>query len=133
MIFIDTGAFLARHVAADQFHKKSLKIWKRLEQMPDALFTSVHVLNETLTLLGRRAGYDFAAARGRSITSSQRLTLLRSDASDERHALELFEKYADHQISFTDALSFALMHRHRIDKVFTFDRHFVFAGFKTIS
>jgi predicted nucleic acid-binding protein len=40
------------------------------------------------------------------------------------------ERYADQQVSYTDCISFRLMRDHRIDTVFTFDRHFELAGFR---
>lgn len=44
-------------------------------------------------------------------------------------AVEFFEKYADQHVGFLDCISFALMRRHRVQRVFTFDRHFDQAGF----
>lgn len=58
------------------------------------------------------------------------LTILRPDVSDESAALDLFRKFADQKVSFTDCVSFALMRRHRLKKAFTFDRHFAGAGFE---
>ncbi len=43
--------------------------------------------------------------------------------------MDLFEKYADQRVSFTDCISFVLMRRHKIRQVFSFDRHFELAGF----
>jgi predicted nucleic acid-binding protein len=42
-------------------------------------------------------------------------------------------KYADKGISFTDSISFAMMHRLGIRTAFTFDRHFRDAGFQIIA
>ena len=55
--------------------------------------------------------------------------ILRPDLQDEVAALGIMEKIGDPTISFTDYLSFALMHRRRIRQAFTFDRHFAKAGF----
>ncbi len=129
MIFVDTGPFLARHVAKDQFHSKAIRTWKAAAKSGAALFTSSFVLDETFTLLGRRTSYAFAADRAESILASRVLTILRPDARDEAAALALFRKLADQEVSFTDCISFALMHRHRISRAFTFDRHFEAAGF----
>ena len=129
MIFVDTGPFLARHVAKDQLHSKAIRAWKAAAKSGAALFTSSFVLDETFTLLGRRTSYAFAADRAESILASRVLTILRPDARDEAAALALFRKLADQEVSFTDCISFALMHRHRISRAFTFDRHFEAAGF----
>jgi predicted nucleic acid-binding protein len=87
-------------------------------------------MEETFTLLGRRASYSFAADRARSLLSSGALTILRPDADDEEKAIELFGKFADQQVSFTDCVSFVLMRRNRLERAFTFDRHFASAGFE---
>lgn len=129
MIFVDTGPFLARHVAKDQFHARAIRSWKAAAKGGEALFTSSFVLDETFTLLGRRTSYAFAADRAEAILGSRVLTILRPDARDEVTALALFRKMADQEVSFTDCISFALMHRHRISRAFTFDRHFETAGF----
>jgi len=129
VIFVDTGAFLARYVSQDQHHAKARRGWKALGKAKSPLFTSSFVLDETFTLLARRASYAFAAERAEAIYGSRVLTILRPDASDEAAALVLFRKLADQEVSFTDCVSFALMRRHRLTRAFTFDRHFAAAGF----
>lgn len=132
MIFIDTGAFLARYVAKDEFHRKATSSWAMLEKSKDRLFTSNFVLDETFTLLGRRAGYAFAAARARAILSSTAITILRPSKYDEIEAVKLFEKFADQSVSYTDCISFVLMRSNKIERVFTFDKHFEMVGFVII-
>lgn len=132
MIFIDTGAFLARHVARDQHHEAALAEWARLGRRPGRLCTSNLVLAETVTLLARRAGAAFAASRARAMLASGRLAMLRPDLDDEARAVDLLERYADQPLSFTDCVSFALMRRRGVGTAFTFDRHFALAGFKTL-
>jgi predicted nucleic acid-binding protein len=86
-------------------------------------------LDETFTLLGRRTGYDFAVQRAKNIYASKFLEIMRPAQEDELKALTYFSKYADHLISFTDCVSFALMKREKIKRVFSFDKHFEWAGF----
>ena len=130
MIFVDTGAFLARYLRPDGHHRAARRAWAEIERDRARCFTTSFVLDETFTLLGRRSSYGFAAERARSLLGSAALTILRPDSDDEIRAVALFEKLADQKVSFTDAVSFALMRRHRLERAFTFDRHFAHAGFE---
>ncbi len=130
MIFVDTGAFLARWVEKDQFHRRAQGAWKELERRPEGVFTSNFVLDETLTLLARRTSYTFSAERAEALYSSRLLTILRPQTADELGAVDLFRKLAGQEVSFTDAVSFVLMRRHGFTRAFTFDRYFAAAGFE---
>lgn len=130
MVFIDTGAFLARHLVRDANHERSLVVWKQISSRP--CFTSNHVIDETLTLLARRADYSFAAARAQNFYSSSSLEILFSTREDEIEAIRIFRKLSDQQVSFTDCTSFALMRRYGIGTAFSFDQHFARAGFEMI-
>lgn len=130
MIFIDTGAFLARYLKRDQYHRQAIKSWQRIQATRVLCFTSNFVLDETLTLLARRADYEFAAERGRAFLSSSVLRILRPQLEDELKAVELYIKFADQKVSFTDCISFVLMIRHQLRKAFSFDSHFETAGFE---
>ena len=130
MIFIDSGAFIARYLSHDQYHHTALAFWNEIRISREPAVTSNFVLDEVLTLLGRRAGPGFAAQRAKNIYASTNLTILRPDQGDELKALGYFVKYADQSISFTDAISFVMMRKEMIKRVFSFDRHFQLAGFR---
>jgi len=132
VIFVDTGAFVARYLVADSYHESATAQWERLRQDTPRIVTSNFVLDETLTLLARRAGNSFAAARGRRILDSSELTILRPGERDEGAALLELGRFADHTLSFTDCTSFVLMRERGIRTVFGFDRHFELAGFELI-
>jgi predicted nucleic acid-binding protein len=132
VIFIDTGAFIARYVQRDSHHARARRVWAEIEKTRSSCFTSNFVLDETFTLLGQRASYAFAAERARGLLASKALTILRPDAEDELAALDAFTKFADQKVSFTDCTSFVLMRRQRLNRVFTFDRHFLDAGFEVL-
>lgn len=132
MIFVDTGAFLAKYLRKDQHHLESLPIWERLEREKAWVCTSNFVIDELATLLARRANYSFAAETIRSIYESDIFEILRPEREEERNAVMFFAKYADQEVSFTDCISFALMRAHRIKRAFAFDRHFDLPGFTRI-
>jgi len=129
VIYIDTGAFLARHLSRDQYHGQANSFWNSIREKGEACTTSNFVLDETFTLLGRRAGYAFAAQRARNIYASEWLKIIRPDKNHELRAIDFFEKYSDHRLSFTDCISFILMQSKKIKRVFTFDHHFQILGF----
>jgi len=124
MIFIDTGAFIAKYIKNDQHHTEATLKWKQIGE--EKFYTSNHIIDETITLLSRKTNNLFALDKGKRILASPLFTILRSDLNDELIALKYFEKFADKKISFTDCLSISLMERYRINKIFTFDDHFKF-------
>lgn len=129
MLFIDTGALIARYLKQDQHHDSAIRKWKKIQNSDEKCFTSNFVLDELFTLLARWTDYAFAAEKAHIIYASTTFKILRPDQVIEEQAIELFLKYADQKISFTDCVSFALMKHHKIKRAFSFDRHFVSAGF----
>jgi len=130
VILVDTGPFLGRWLRGDQHHHEAVAAWEALRRTGGPCATTNFILDEVFTLLGRRAGYGFAAERARSVYGSRTFTILRPGEQEERAALELFEKYSDQKVSFTDCISFAFLRARRMRRVFTFDAHFARAGFQ---
>jgi predicted nucleic acid-binding protein len=95
--------------------------------------TTNFVVDETLTLLTRRADAHLAARVGRQLYASRALSILRPDEEIEIQALAWMERFHDQTLSFTDCVSFVLMENHRLRRVFTFDRDFEIAGFEKIA
>jgi predicted nucleic acid-binding protein len=131
VIFIDTGAFLARYVQRDQHHAKATAFWAELAESQAPCCTSNLVMSEALTLLARRTDYRFAGETARQLYASDVLQILRPNLNDEVAAIFLLEKYADQRVSFCDCVSFVLMRRHSIQEAFTFDGDFAIAEFNT--
>ena len=132
MIFIDTGAFIARHMARDQYHQPAVEYWDIIKIKKESCFTSNFVLDETFTLLGRRAGNKFAAQRALNIYASKLITILRPTREDEIKAIDLFQSLSDQRVSFTDCISFVLMRKEKIKRAFSFDKHFSMLGFELL-
>jgi hypothetical protein len=129
LIFIDTGAFLARYIQADQFHKKAIELWLKIEKKEKKLFTSNFILDELATLLFRRTNAEFAEERMLNIYASSRFEILRPTKEEEIAAISLMKKYSEHEISYTDCISFCLMKKNKLNTAFSFDKHFAYANF----
>lgn len=46
MIFLDTGAFIARYIKRDQYHKQARSLWLSLQNNHRPCYTSNFVLDE---------------------------------------------------------------------------------------
>ena len=128
-LFVDTGAFLAKEIAADQHHEAAWRFWQRIAAERTRLYSSEHVLDETATLLARRTSYAWAAQWGADVMSA-RIEWLTAERQDLLKAFGLMRKFADQAVSFTDCLSFVLMKKNDLRDVFGFDAHFAAAGFR---
>jgi len=129
MNFADTGAFLAKLHRNDLHNREAIRLWPTLNR---PVLTSNLVVAELAKLLAQRLGYIFAADRIADLYASPTIHVVASTREDEIEALAWIRRFADQRVSFTDCVSFAIMHRRKIRTAFTFDRHFRLAGFQTI-
>ena len=82
--------------------------------------------------LGRHGRLRRLGRSARRAARGDKENVVRVAAHDERRAREIIAQYADKNFSLTDANSFAVMKRLRIDHAFTIDRHFAQCGFATL-
>ena len=131
-IFVDTGAWVAVVVAADTHHDAAAASWRELLARGAKPCTSVPVVIETLTFLQRKAGLDLALRFRSALAATPRLELFDCTAADLSSAWTWFERRDLHKLSLVDATSFTLMKKHKLRRAFSFDVHFVTAGFGVV-
>ena len=129
-LFVDTSAFYALEDANDQHHEEARSIQRWCLKARPLFFTTHHILDESITLIGSKLRPNLAIRFGRQLLSSRIVRIIRSDEELEEAALNVYERFKDPRLSFTDCLSFAVMRALDIKKAFTFDRHFEQAGFE---
>jgi len=129
MMFIDTGAFIARYDRSDSLHRIAAAAFATIQTDRVRCLTSSFVVSETLTFIERAAGGVFAARVGNLLHSST-LAIVDPEKADQKAALSLLEKYADQHVSYCDCVSFVVMRRLRVKTAFSFDKHFERAGFQ---
>ncbi|MEW5983700.1 MAG: PIN domain-containing protein [Acidobacteriota bacterium] len=128
-ILVDTGAWFAAQVIDDARHGEAASTLKELLALPIALVTTNHIVGETYTLLRVTRGYDASRRFLDSLDATTRLERLFVGEDLERRAFTILTRYRDHDFSFVDATSFAVMRAEHIRHAFAFDSHFATAGF----
>jgi predicted nucleic acid-binding protein len=120
-IFVDTGAWYALIDRKDPDHEAvsaTFREWK------GRLVTSNFILDETLTLLRYRLGWQIAHTFGEEVREGLLVQLVRVRPADEEAAWTIFSRYRDKVFSFTDCTSFAVMERLKMKVALAFDSDF---------
>jgi len=129
-VLVDTGVLYADHDTDAPGHDAASEA---LEAVYDGEFghpyVSDYVFDEAITLTRTRAGSHVAAKqlsdrlRGRD-PYPHVYELLHVSTAVFNDAVSVFERYDDQALSFTDATSVALIDRHDIDGILSFDDDF---------
>lgn len=129
-ILVDTGVLYADHDTDASRHEPATNA---LEAVYDGEFgkpyISDYVFDEAITLTRTRAGSHAAATRLSDRLRGQDsyphvYELLYVSAAVFTDGITVFERYDDQGLSFTDATSVALVNRHDIDEILSFDADF---------
>jgi len=128
MIFIDSSAFYLIINKSERLHKIAKKTFNKIILDNDILVTSDYIIDETLTLVSRKWGKYYAIEFWDSIKNSDILKVMKLSERQFYKTIDLFRKYKDHNFSFTDYSCFIIMNDLKINKVFTFDKHFLNFG-----
>jgi len=131
-LFVDTGAWYALADRSDQHHNEAVEIYPKLLSGNLPLKTTNLIIAETYILIRRSIGYQAAIAFLENIASSPRVVKIYSDSILEEAVESILRQYQDQDFSYTDAVSFVAMKQNGITEAFSFDKHFVTAGFTLI-
>jgi uncharacterized protein len=129
-LFVDTSAWLALNNRGDQHHSAAVSKSTLIKNQRIDLITSDYILDESITVIRYRVSHRAAVVFGDALMSSAIVTV--ADVTDEErfNAWEMFKKYGDKELSFTDCTSFVLMKKLGLQRAFTFDDHFRQLGFE---
>ncbi len=131
-VFVDTAGFLALWDAADKHHERALRLQGELARKSRRFLTTDYVIDETVTLLLARHSHSAAADFLQTVNTSESLQL-HWVTPDRFHATaDFFARHDDKAWSFTDCVSFELMHELNVRDSFTTGQHFRQAGFNPL-
>jgi len=129
-VFVDTGVLYAHHDTDASRHDIAMAALNTVLASPDYghVLTSEYVYDEAVTLTYQRTG-DMTAGievgrRIRGVGYPDAIELLYSSRQLFADAVAVYDDYADHAFSFTDAMTVALIDHHDIDAVLSFDDDF---------
>ncbi len=132
-IFVDTSALVAMEDESDEHHREAVRFRDEVFVKGNyAPFTTMYVVDETLTLVRRRVSVPASIAISRKIRESRILRVMSVSRDTEEKALDMFEQYDDKTFSFTDCVTFVMMKELGIQEAFAFDEHFTQMGFRRV-
>jgi predicted nucleic acid-binding protein len=121
MVFVDAVAWYASLIPTDPDHAAATA-W--LSQNREPLITTDYIIDETLTLLRARGQKQRALLLAAKFQAGSLGTVHFITPAEFQEALEVFQRYADKEWSFTDCTSKLIIEKLRLAKAFTFDHHF---------
>jgi predicted nucleic acid-binding protein len=129
-VFVDSGPWIALTSRRDGRHADADRLFRVAIARRIALVTTDLVVAEAHRLLLYRAGGAAARAFVDRIDRSPSLRLEFITPARHARACDWLVKLADQVITYTDAVSFAVVEATRCGAVLTFDDDFVVAGFQ---
>lgn len=132
-IFVDTSAWINFLLEGEPGHREAGAYMEKEIKKGAKLLTSNLVLVETATRLLYDHSLRVAQAFRRQVEEAEkqrRLAVLWVDEPVLHEAWEVFEKFAEHKLSLTDATSVVLMKRMKLSVIFAFDDDFRKVGLR---
>lgn len=128
--FIDTSAFLAVLGKDDQNHARAKTTWVALLKERTPLVTSSYVLTETIAILQHRMGMDAVRVFHNDVYPILAIEWVDGMLHERGMGGVLAARRRD--LSLVDCVSFEVMRKRGIDKVFAFDTHFEEQAFDVV-
>jgi predicted nucleic acid-binding protein len=129
-LFVDSGAWIALRSQRDQYHAAADRAFRAAIERRLPLVTTNLVLAEIHRLTLFRAGREPALRALERIDASSTVTVHFATADDHEAGREWLERLAPRLVTYTDAVSFAVMEATKCTHLLGFDEDFTAAGFE---
>lgn len=128
-LFVDSGGWLALRSRRDQHHAEADRLFREALRRRRPLVTTSLVLAEVHRLTLFRVGLESAARALDRIDASPGVTVHFPGADHHAAARRWLQRLAPRPLTYTDAVSFAVMEATGCSHVLGFDQDFEAAGF----
>lgn len=131
-LFVDSSAWIALASVRDRWHADVDTAMREALRTRARLLTTNLVLAEVQRWLLFRAGPAPARTALSRIETSRAVEIVFSGREHHVPALAWLQRLDDQRLSYTDAVSFAVMRARRCTTALTLDRDFTVAGFRRL-
>jgi predicted nucleic acid-binding protein len=128
-LFVDSGAWIALRSRRDQHHAEADRLFREALARRVPLLTTDLIIAETPRLTLFRIGIQPALHALDLLDASESVTIRFPAAQEHSAARRWLERLAPRPITYTDAVSFAVMEQSRCRHVLGFGDDFVAPGF----
>ena len=127
-VLIDTGIFIAFYNIKDKNHNRANElILEIIEGKQGIAYTTDYIFDESVTTALMRTGnHELAIELGENIlgVKVKFVSIIQIEYTTFSASWELFKKYIDKKLSFTDCVSIAVVNNYGLDKIISFDSDF---------
>ena len=128
-LFVDSSAWIALRSLRDQHHVQADQLFRAALARRIPLLTTSLVVAETHRLTLFRAGVEPARRFLEVVDASSEVTVHFPGAGEHAAARRWLDELGSRPVTYTDAVSFAVMEATGCTHVLGFDQDFVAAGF----
>ena len=129
LLLVGSGAWIALLSARDQHHAEAEAMFRAAASRRARLLTTNLILAEVHTFVLFRAGIQPASHALERIEASRLVAIEFATRAHHQRARAWLEKLKDQRISYTDAVSFAVMQAAGCRTAMSFDHDFETAGY----
>jgi uncharacterized protein len=131
LIIVDSSGLISLVVESDGNHGSALVIANQFVGAEDMALVPAEVFAETLNILGKKFGHEYAAETVQAVLESSAFTVVPTSDVTRIDAVEQF-RTAPAGVSFTDCLVMKVADEFGTKDIFGFDKQFEDAGYKRL-
>jgi predicted nucleic acid-binding protein len=129
-VFLDTSYLLALERTNDQNHQAAQTHWQQVVTTAPTFITTSYIFDEVVTYFNSRNYHAKAVQVGNYLLLSPSVQFVHVDETLLYLGWAYFQQHQDKRYSLTDSISFIVMQQYEIQVAYTFDHHFIQAGFQ---
>ena len=121
-LYIDATGWLAYYMEKHPYSDDVIKTFEKVKDTGGFLYTSDHVIADTLEIIRQRIDRDIAVDIAESMSNSKVLKVIYINEDIMKRAIKLLGKYKD--MSFSNCLNYIIMTDLNIESAVSFDGAF---------
>jgi len=131
-LFVDTSGWFPLVDNENPAHDRVAQALRNSVRKKRRIVTTNLVIAETHALIMRRIHRTAAIAFLREVSRAPNIVISSTPEYEATAEADWLSRYADHDFSVTDAVSFAVMSDRNIREALGLDNHFIVAGFSLL-